>query len=300
MSARGLINTVREVREGALGVVWRHWRALGALTTSPAARSLVDPEALVLGSLGLCETERRLPDALRWWAAAGAPLLNVTRIRTLARRFPESVHIRLGEFAHLAVQEGGDFRWRPLVRRSPSLEGIVNPPALLLRLRLALGVTVKADLIWVLLGRSGSWLTVKILAEALGYTPQSVRRAAEDLAAARFIRATTGTPASYRLDPKPWHNLLEAPAQFAPWRHWVPVFAFVTALSEWVSKETEITAASEYILSVRARDIIAGHQDAFTRNDLVIPQLGDYPGEAYLPAFRETLAALRKWLDESG
>jgi hypothetical protein len=311
MSARDVVSATRHLQETTLGVLWRQWGALGASTASLPGRSLVDPEALVLVSLTMREEERRLSDVLRWWAKAGAPLLSVTRIRTLASRFPDSTRGRLGEFASLAILEGHDFRWRPLARPSSRPEGrrgkalgadptFTNPPALLLRLRLGFGVTVKADLLAVLLGSPGCWLTVRDIAASLGYTAQSIRRAADDLVAARLMQRTNDTPAGYRLDAKSWAGLVGGPEKLPPWRHWVRVFAFVAAVAEWMPREADREGMSPYVVSSRARDLVAGHQEAFTRNQLAIPQPEDYPGEAYLAVFRETLAKLSKWLDESG
>ncbi|MEI8189600.1 MAG: MarR family transcriptional regulator [candidate division NC10 bacterium] len=311
MSVSGLGNATRHLQERTLGVLWRQWGTLGASTASHPARSLIDPEALVLASLAFQDEERRLADVLRWWATTGAPLLSVTRIRSLARQFPDSVRDCLGEFAACALGEGRDFRWRPLARPSGRPAGrrgkalgreprVLAPPALLLRLRLGFGVTVKADLLTVLLGSPGGWLSVREIAAPLGYTTQSIRRAADDLVSARLVQATRETPTGYRLDPKPWAALLGTPAKLPPWRHWVPVFAFVTALAAWMHGEAGSERASDYVLSSRVRDIMGSHQEAFVRNRLAIPRPEDYPGETYLAAFRDTLAVLGTWLDESG
>ena len=311
MSVRDVTNATRHLQETTLGVLWRQWGTLGASTVSDSARSLIDPEALVLASLVFQDAERRLSDVLRWWARTGAPLLSVTRTRSLARQFPDAIRDRLGEFAAMAVLEGRDFRWRPLAHPSSSPAGrrtkvlgaaprFLAPPALLLRLRLGFGVTVKADLLAALLGSSEGWLSVKQIAASLGYATQSVRRAADDLVAARLIQATGETPTGYRVDPKSWAGFLGTPANLPPWRHWTPVFAFVADLSEWMQKGMGSAAPSDYVLSSRARDILAGHQDAFVQNRLTIPRPEDSSGEVYLAAFLDTLAVLEAWLGEHG
>jgi hypothetical protein len=311
MSSSSLLSAGRQVRESTLRVLWRQWGTLGASTASNPARSLIDPEALVLASLSFQEGERRLPEVLRWWAKVGAPLLSVTRIRTLANSFPEATRERLGEFATHALHEGHDYRWRPLLRPVGGPEGrrgkalakeprFTTPHALLLRLRLGFGITVKADLVTMLLGTPGVWLTVKDMATSLGYTPQSIRRAADDLVAACLIRVTGTTPAGYMLDPSPWAGVLGTPATLPPWRHWVPVFAFVAALGDWMPTEADLKGMTDYLLSSRARDFVADHQAAFTQNQIAIPQMNYYPGDAYLAGFEETVVVLREWLDECG
>lgn len=311
MSARDVSNATRRLQGATLGVLWRQWGTLGASTGSDPARSLIDPEALVLASLVFQEEERRLSDILRWWARTGAPLLSVTRTRSLARRFPGTIRERLGAFAAMAVHEGQDFRWRPFVLPSGRPEGrgrkslgaqprFTPPPALLLRLRLGFGVTVKADLLAMLLGSSGGWLSIREIAASLGYTPQSIRRATDDLVVARLLQATGQTPTGYRVDPKRWAGLLGGPAKLPPWRRWTPAFAFVAALSEWMQKGAGSVVSSDYVLSSQLRDIVEGHQDALVQNRLSVPRPEDYPGEAYLAAFRNTLAVLETWLIESG
>jgi hypothetical protein len=260
--------------------------------------------------LSLAEEERRLWDLLDWWARVGATFISVQRIRNLAGRYPDQVLGRLGEFAHLAHHEGGDFRWRPLERpmskrairvgknlgRQPELLG---SPTLMLRLRLGLGVGIKADLLAFLLGIGGARVSVRTIAEALAYTPRAVHRAVDDMAGARLIQATEGTPTLYHVDPKPWAELLGTSRGAPPiWCQWPPVFAFVAALSEWAEGQ-DLLKASPYVLSSRARDLMERHRIAFTRNQISIPYPDDYAGEAYIEAFEKTLSTLASWIEEN-
>ena len=120
MFEKGLAKALHQLREATLGTLWRQWGSLGAATAGEgSARSIVDPEGLVLASLSLTEEERRLWDLLYWWVKVGAPLLSVQRIKNLAVQFPESTRARLEAFAHLAHREGRDFRWRSLEGSSP-------------------------------------------------------------------------------------------------------------------------------------------------------------------------------------
>src|SRR5574337_1539310 len=95
MSEKELGRALHQLREAALGTLWRQWGALGAAVAGKGTvRSIVDPEGLVLGSLSLAEEERRLWDILYWWVKVGAPLLSVKGIKNLAARFPESTRAR--------------------------------------------------------------------------------------------------------------------------------------------------------------------------------------------------------------
>lgn len=310
MREKALHKSLRQLRDAALGTLWRQWAALGAMTGErKTAQSLIDPEALVLASLSLGDMERRLWDLLRWWAEEGSSLLSVQRIRNLSPAYPETTSARMAEFAYLAHREGGDFRWRPLEgplserrgrpgKRVGKRPRLADPAALMLRLRIGLGVSVKTDLLAFLLGLGGMSAGVKTLAEALGYTPRALHRAVDDMAAAKLIDATGETPTAYRVDPRPWAELLGTSGRPARWRDWSPVFACVAHLLGWVEREDPLKA-TPYLLSSKARDLMERHRAAFTRNRISIPNPDDYPGEAYLQAFEETLERLASWMEEN-
>lgn len=311
MPDKGLHKAVRRLREATLGTLWRQWGALGAITArGKSARSLVDPEALVLMSLSLTEEERRLWDLLYWWARVGATLLSVQRIKNLASMYPESTRARLGGFAYLASREGRDFRWRPLERplsdkpirvgknlgRNPQL---INPTALLVRLRVGLGVSVKVDVLCFLLATGDLRANVRTIADAVGYTPRAVHRAVDDMVTARVIQTTGEMPTAYRVDPKPWTELLGVSGNVPVWRYWTRMFAFVADLAEWEERENTAMQASPYLRSSQVRDLMERHRFAFTRNQLIIPNPDDYPGEQYLGAFEETLDKVALWLEQN-
>jgi hypothetical protein len=309
MSENLFASALQGLKEKAKMAAWRQWRALGATTSSAKpAGAIIDPEALVLLSLVLAEEEPRLWDLLGWWARVGSPLLSVQRIKNLAGAYPEAVRLKLGQFAHLAHSEGGDYRWKALARsqfartirlkkalgQQPTL---TEPTALLLRLRAGFGVGIKADVLGFLLGFQGTWATAREITEATSYTSQAVRRALEDMAAARFLEVTRQTPAKYRVDPRGWMELLGIRGAPPVWRDWQPVFAFTGDLSEWAEGDASLKA-SPYLISSRARDLFERHQSAFRRNRIAVPDPRDYPGEKYLGAFEETLHALGEWMQE--
>ena len=106
-----LTRMVESLIESVKRVVWQQWQAVGAMVSGTRrAKGIVDPEALILLSLGLRDHERRLWDMLAWWAAVGANLLSVQRMKNLAVNYPKPINLRLAEFARLAHEMGGDFR----------------------------------------------------------------------------------------------------------------------------------------------------------------------------------------------
>jgi hypothetical protein len=104
----------------------------------------------------------------------------------------------------------------------------------MLRLRVGLGVSVKTDLLAFLLGLGGMSAGVKPIAEALGYTARAVHRAVDDMAAANLIDTAGEKPTAYRVDPKPWAELLGTsgrPPSGGTGRRCSP--AWPTSLSGW-------------------------------------------------------------------
>ena len=73
-----------ELRQATLDYLWRQWRVVGAgVTSSSPARTIIDPEALVLMSLTMLEHERRLADVVWSWIDVNHALVSVQRLGNL-------------------------------------------------------------------------------------------------------------------------------------------------------------------------------------------------------------------------
>ena len=282
-----LVMLSRELRESALAVLWRQWRAVGGQAASKGeAHAIVDPEALVLLSLTLVEHERRLADILHDWTVLNSDLLSVQRAKNLVEAYPAGAAGRLAWLAGIAFREGKDLRWRSLAEGSSNDPGakVETPPhrsnkmravrvrldgaaTLLLRLRLGFGVGAKADLLGFLLGLAGEWAIVRDIRAATGYTTATVRRAAEDMAAAQLVHVTTRQPVAFRADPRAWSEVLGFPEGPPPWRSWQQRFAFVAAFLAWAD-EARAKPLTLYVLGVKGRELLEQHRLAFER-DLV-------------------------------
>lgn len=78
-----------EVRQGFLDFAWRQWAQIGvSATVEGADRWAVDPEALILFTIGIARRDPRLFDEMLDWMAFNRELLSTQRLRNLARRFP--------------------------------------------------------------------------------------------------------------------------------------------------------------------------------------------------------------------
>jgi hypothetical protein len=306
MSAPRVAKAIAELREAAAQAAWIQWSAIFTVASSRReACSIVDPEALLLASLALRDHEPRLWSAAVVWAQYGARLLSVQRVKNLVSLFPDPVRARLGEFARLAMQDGGDHRWRSVLAKgaepgavagraregTPRTEG---EAALMLRLRLGLGVGIKPDVLAYLIGHAGGALPVHLTARATSYYPRAVRRAMEELAAAGFIEPRPTTPVSYRVDNRKWGPLLAFDAKDPPaWRSWAQVYGFVAALDRW----SPDLPSDSFVLASEARDLVDIHGRAL---DPVIrlPQLDKYRGVAYLEPFLAGLKATVEFLEQ--
>lgn len=138
---------------------------------------------------------------------------------------------------------------------------------LILRLRLGLGVGVKADLLGFLLARADEWATVRDIADAIGYTVAAVRRAAEDLAAARFVEALDGQPTSYRATYGAWAPLLGLSDHPPRWANWHERFVFATAFFHWAEAARE-RPLSAYAFGAHGRRLLEQYRVAFERDSI--------------------------------
>ena len=288
LDARSRLRSLaHELREAALAVLWRQWRAVGGQAAAKGgALAIVDPEALVLLSLTLERDEPRLTDILQGWASFNSDLVSVQRANNLAIGYPDATRKRLAWFGRVALEEGKDPRWSPLAssisgRRGPATgeqsprsnklravrARLHKPAELMLRLRLGFGVGAKADVLCFLLGIEGQWATVREIATATAYTVAAVRRATDDMAWARLVASKAGPPTAYRADRRAWSGVLGLDEKFPAWRSWHERFAFVAAFLAWAS-DAQGKALSEYAFGVNGRELLEQHRPAFER-DLV-------------------------------
>jgi len=269
MSAPPWHDSTHQIEAAALEVAWRQWRAIGgAASTSHPARSIVDPEALTLYTIGVMEREHRFESLLSSWLEVNASLLSVQRMRNLQKLFPESVRKRVARFSQMARaiakhpkwgalggsnDDAGDVAHLPDVRRAvpTSLE---RPSALLLRLRRAFGVGANADVLAVLLGHVGRALIVKEIVDLTGYTNVAVRGALGDLTSAGFAETQRTRPQRFAVSAHGWQTLLGL-RELPRWHPWGQFYAFVAA-GEELSEKARTKAFSAYAFNTKARELI--------------------------------------------
>ncbi|MHB0961802.1 MAG: hypothetical protein ACYC5V_01210 [Gemmatimonadaceae bacterium] len=225
---------------------------------------IVDIEALLLGSLGLASRVPRLLTLATDWTLENSQLLSIARLRALLAGPFKQAGVDIGELAQRVATEGGDARWRALAtagsisnnakdRSAPSSRKAMPPrwrgaESLLLQLRRGFGVGVKPDLLAILLGARGAWMDAAQLADLSAYTVSAVRRAADDMASARFIESSGGHSRAFRADVGAWSSLL--PSIGDPlWRRRTDGFAFVRRWLHHAEQKAE-HPVSELALSI--------------------------------------------------
>lgn len=303
--------------EAAVEITWQQWGAIGAQTNDlrPPNQAVIDPEALLLMSLPLLQHERRLGDVLASWVTLNSSLLSVQRVRNIARAFPASVQRKLTTVAALAMQDAKDLRWKsaagtgtqPLSARGNkprATEPVYrDAPTLMLQLRQGMGVGVKADLMTYLLScdsRGQRWTSISSMVRMLSYTPAAVRRNADDLAAARFIRRMESTDAElsasrlYLADSAPWANMLRLGSLYQGWRDWRARFAFIADVLDTSASQSSHDA-SEFATNVACHDLLEKHRDALTRDTGVEPALFEDPTD-WSGALHRASTLLVEWM----
>ncbi len=309
-------DVIRRIREQTLrtgvAVAWAQWSALTtmAVPAGPRARSMVDPEALVLLSLAVRGREPRLDDLVLGWARAASSLLSVPRTVHLAEAFPAGVREGIGVFARAAA-DAGDRRWRahaaegdappPSRRKVAGAPRVAEAPALMLRLRAGFGVGARADVLAFLLAQRGAEAPVSAIAGATGYSGSAVRTAAEEMVLAGFARRLEGSPTEYCADHRAWAGVLQLRPTSSPkgpdvpaWRDWAAVFAFLADVEAWAG-EAEAAEWSPYVASSRARDLVEDHARPLRTAKLRLPDPREPGGAVFLEDLERGMKHVHEW-----
>lgn len=303
MSQAFVAKSARELEEVITRVAWHQWRAIGGSAASKERwHSIVDPEALILASLFLADRESRIEDILLSWVEANAPLLSVQRLKNLQNAYPAEVRSRVAAFARRAKALARHPRWSALSKETesealpalPDVRRATRVPtgdagSLLLRMRMAFGVGVKADVLSMALGNRRP-VTVREVAENLGYTVVGIRTAVHDLSRAGFIVPVSDKPLAFTAPNNQWQALLGLSTQphWATWHHW---FAFAIDYVTW-SNKLRAKPIGDYAMDVKARELIARH-DLFYR--YASQSLGAVAVRESVGSYTKAIEALAEW-----
>jgi hypothetical protein len=277
-----LLDVAGRLRTATIDALWRQWSTLGASAAGTvAARAVIDPEAVVLASLCLVDDEPRLDDVVAQWSLVNGELLSVQRIKNLSAAYPD-VTTRLAEFARLMSDEGSDARWRSLVRtETPALSyragrsrsvrvAFARPPCLLLRVRVLLGVGVKADAVAFLLShkRPNGYVDPTDIARIIAYDVASVRRVLSALAEAGWLHRVSDPSTGFSTDESSLGRLLGvAYAEIPEWRYCAGLYAMVVDLLALTAALP--ASATDYALDVVLEEFETKHRLVFVDTGLL-------------------------------
>jgi len=276
---------------------------------------MVDPEALLLTSLGLSASERRFSDLVSWWVRTGTSLTSVQRMKAISGRYPPAFGSE--PFAHFAAMasSSGDRRWASHaraefddVRREPKGGAelrLIRSSALWLRLRAGLGVGAKTDALAYLIGLRGAPAGVAAIASALGYSTVAIRHAVSGMAIAGLVRESDERPALYSTPMKPWAILFETrrdandrEADPPAWCYWAEILAYLAHVIEWSRQENSPGDRTPRVAASRARDLLQAARPGFVANDVPVPDPRSFQGLEVLDCLRQTTQALGSWIGD--
>ncbi len=282
-----------DVQKALVDFLWDEWAQMGvSASTSRRDTWATDPEALLLLTFEVGRGEPRLFEEVLDWMLVNERLLSVQRLRNLAvdnedRRLVEAVLGWLGQNrrrARLKAKAGDAGEPHPFFRESrlqvsdpdPAFlaQGFVKPrsepsgksqaPNLTLtinlsfRLRLLLGVSVRAEVVRVLLATDTPWMNAQALARSTAYAKRNVQEAATSLAYAGFVYShSIGNEKLFEASPR-WPDFLEVDP-LPRSEDWPQLFRACRLILRWLFNQTT-QGLSDYLLLSSARTLLEGIQ----------------------------------------
>jgi len=279
-----------DVQKTLADFLWDEWAQMGvSASTSRRDTWATDPEALLLLTFEVGRGEPRLFEEVLDWMLVNEKLLSVQRLRNLAvdeedRRLVEAVLGWLGQKRRRArlgsrspKTEGQPqpfFRGSRLQVTDPDPAflalGFLRPPAepsgksqapdlrlpinFAFRLRLLLGVSVRAEVARALLTVDSPWMNVQALAESTAYAKRNVQEAAGSLSAAGFVEwMVVGNEYRYKANAR-WGEFLAIDRPPGT-QDWPQLFRAYRLVLRWLFNRTT-QGLSDYLLLSGARTLI--------------------------------------------
>lgn len=327
------ISEVRgKVSHGLLDFTWRQWAQIGvSATVAGTDRWAIDPEALILFTIGIGRRDPRLFDEMLDWMAFNHELLSMQRLRNLSRRFPVPAGLveavtawtRQTEPTSLPPsQQAESARDREPVF-SPDVLGFVSQPDpvfaqhgfirplaartgkshepdpdlpanLSFRLRHLFGPGGRSEASRVLLTCGDGPLDAARIADEAGFAKRNISDVLTSLTSAGVIRAAwAGNQRRFTPYLERWALFLAlaGPADLPSFVSWVHLLPAALEISMWLDAKTD-TAESEYLIASQARSLINRLTRDLEAADIDIQRPRTAHGAAYLPVFAEISDAL--------
>jgi hypothetical protein len=172
--------------------------------------TVVDVEALLIATSTLTHMDARLRDEALDWCIANSRFVSAIRLRNSLKGTAPEEQTAFADFSatvkqHARVSWPGDgeaFPFAPTGRSSPP--DLTRPALMQLRLRAIVGVSIRAELLRLMLAEPTRLFSVAELASAAAYAKGNAAAALELLAMARIVESQmTGNQFRYRLSRTP-------------------------------------------------------------------------------------------------
>jgi hypothetical protein len=285
------ISELRDDFQHALaGFLWDEWAQMGvSASTKRHDTWATDPEALLLLTFEVGRGEPRLFEEVLDWMLLNERLLSVQRLRNLAvddddRRLVEATIGWLGQKRRRGrlKPKAGDTEDREPFFRGSSLkvtaadpafrsQGLLKPKAepsgksqapdlelpinFAFRLRLLLGVGVRAEVARVLLTTGAPKMNTQALAASTAYTKRNVQEAAAALTTAGLlITWTLGNENQFEAPRERWSEFLDV-APLPRSEDWPQFFRAYRLILRWLV-DPATQGLSDYLLLSSARTLL--------------------------------------------
>ena len=288
-----LMSASDSLRDAVVGRLAAQWIALGVTLVGSPEKALVDLEALIAMTAALGDHDPRVHEGALDWCIAYGEAVNAGRLRTVATEMGVDP-ARLGAFAALAAAAGGP-RWpiegtapyRYVPRGKVQVRDLRDPAVLAWRLRSAMGVNARADIVAILAATGDRQVTLADLARLVRFTKRNVAFAVRSLALAGVLEVDrVANEQRVRLTRhaglRAWIG--DVPAPYVDW-----LARFAVALR--VLGFAVPPSASPRVRAIEAQALVAGLAPLVRRSGL--PELEPTPvDEAFNDAFERWLIDL--------
>lgn len=326
------ISEIRDsLNQGLLDFAWRQWAQIGvSANVKGADRWAIDPEALILFTIGIARRDPRLFDEMLDWMAFNHEILSMQRLRNLTSRFPLPPGLVAAVTAWTRQEEPADSitsdQVGPAQDREPvfspdvltfvsnpdpvfAQHGFIRPPArrtgkshepdpalpvnLAFRLRHLFGPGGRSEAIRVLLTYPRGPLGAARIADEAGFAKRNINDVLASLMASGVIKAAwAGNQRHFTAYRERWELLLDLarPGDLPSFVSWVHLLPAALQIATWLDAKSG-TAESEYLIASQARSLMNHLTRDLEAADIDIPRRPAH-GAAYLSILTETGNAL--------
>jgi hypothetical protein len=321
-----------KVSRGLLDFAWRQWAQIGvSATVAGADRWAVDPEALILFTIGIGRRDPRLFDEMLDWMAFNHELLSMQRLRNLAGRFPVPAGLvaavaawtRQGGLLNLPASQQTDpgrlgepvfspdvlafvsqpdpvFAEHGFIRPHAARTGKSHGPNpalpvnLSFRLRHLFGPGGRSETTRVLLTCRYGPLDAARIADEAGFAKRNISDVLTSLTTSGVIRAAwAGNERQFTAHRERWALFLDltGPADLPSFVSWVHLLPAALEISQWLDAKAD-TTESDYLIASQARSLMNRLSRDLEAAEVDTRHPQPAHGAAYLPVFAETSNAL--------